>query len=51
MSLSTVLYIALCAGLYKLGVFNAMHPGHTAALLKDYCRRGWQWLHQEAPTR
>lgn len=40
MSLSSLVYMGICWGMYKLGGFNERYPGELTRRL----RNGWLWL-------
>lgn len=42
MSISSLLFIGACYGMYRLGAFNARHPGR----MLEWTRQVWKWLQQ-----
>jgi hypothetical protein len=40
MSFSTLFFIIACIGIYKLGVYNAKHPG----AMMEHGHAVWKWL-------
>lgn len=47
MSLSTLFYLALGVGLYKLGAYNARYPGELPELVWLLSVRVWRWLNPQ----
>jgi len=43
MSLSSLFFMGVCWGMYKLGEFNAKRPGEVWELAK----RGWMWISKQ----
>ena len=46
MSISSVFFILCCVGIYRLGAFNARHPGRAWCCCCDSTLRFWKWLNQ-----
>jgi hypothetical protein len=46
MSFSSLFFLATCFGMYKLGAFNARHPGVLRAGLWRGSKQLWKWLNQ-----
>jgi hypothetical protein len=44
MSIWTLLCIATCCGMYKLGAYNARCPGEAWRLLRENSARVWAWM-------
>ena len=42
MSISSMFFIVACMGMYKLGAFNARHPGQMLECGKWL----WRWMNQ-----
>ena len=40
MSISSILFMAICIGAYKLGHFNATRPGQ----IWEWCIILWKWM-------
>lgn len=44
MSFSTVLIIVACMAAYKLGSYNAKHPGAAFRLCHEGTQTLWKWM-------
>lgn len=44
MSLSSLVFIAICWGCYRIGSFNAQHPGELRELIKLAWAKLYRWL-------
>jgi hypothetical protein len=44
MSISTIFFLATCFAIYKLGAFNAEHPGRAWANVNRWAVQLWTWL-------
>jgi len=44
MSISSLLFIGSCLGCYKLGSFNARHPGRLWQSLRGLVAWLWMWI-------
>jgi hypothetical protein len=46
MSINSVLFLASCFAMYKLGTYNAKYPGEVWRRLCEGARWTWKFLHQ-----
>ena len=44
MSMSSVLIIVACIAAYKLGSYNATHPGTALRCCHETTQRLWNWM-------
>jgi hypothetical protein len=46
MSFSILFFVVACMGMYKLGNFNARHPGEFWHNVRWAVQRLWKWMNQ-----
>jgi hypothetical protein len=46
MSINCVLFLASCFAMYKLGAYNANHPGEAWLTLRGSIVQIWRWMNQ-----
>lgn len=46
MSLSSLLFIGVCWGMYRLGAFNERHPGQMWPRLRQSALWVWRWMNK-----